>query len=132
MTSHEDRRPSQHSAPTLESGQAKSYKSPRRKLVCFFEKSRNKWKAKCRDAKTSVKRLSNRIRFLAKSKDRWKRRSTELEAELGTLKADLRARDKEIGYLKKKRLTITPSEVSQGIARCFVRSCLTTRILLAM
>jgi uncharacterized protein YlxW (UPF0749 family) len=101
MTSHADRRPSQHSAKTLESGQAKSYKSPPRKLVCFFEKSRGQWKAKCLEAKTSVKRLSNRVRFLAKSKDHWKNRVRELEADMAKLKAQVRASAKEIEDLKK-------------------------------
>jgi len=35
------------------------YKSPQRKLVRFFEKSRDQWKAKCQTAKFTVKRLQN-------------------------------------------------------------------------
>jgi hypothetical protein len=101
MTSHEDRKPAQHSAKTRESGQAKSYTSPPRKLVCFFAKSRDQWKAKCLEAKTSVKYLSNRIHFLAKSKDRWKHRVRALEADMAKLEAQVRARDKEIEDLKK-------------------------------
>jgi hypothetical protein len=38
-------------------------KSPRRKLVKFFEKSRNQWKAKSIDAKVVIKKLKNRIRY---------------------------------------------------------------------
>ena len=101
MTSHEDRKPAQHSAQTRESGQAKSYTSPPRKLMGFFEKSRDQWKAKCLEAKTNVKYLSNRIRFLAKSKDCWKHRVRELEADLAKLEAQVRARDNEIEALKK-------------------------------
>ena len=104
MTSHHDRKHSQHSAKTLESGKAKSYKSPQRKLVRFFEKSRGQWKAKCREAKTSVKRLSNRMRFLEKSKDRLQDRVRGLEADIAQLKAQVRARDKEIEGLKKNAL----------------------------
>ena len=101
MTSHHDRKHSQHSAKTLESGKAKSYKSPQRKLVRFFEKSRDQWKAKCLGAKTSVKRLSNRVRFLEKGKDRLKDRMRGLEADIAKLKVQVRARDKEIEGLKK-------------------------------
>ena len=108
MTSHHDRKHSQHSAKTLESGKAKSYKSPQRKLVRFFEKSRSQWKAKCQEAKTSVKRLSNRIRFLEKSKDRLKDRVRGLEADIAKLKAQVRVRDKEIEGLKKNVLRTQP------------------------
>ncbi|MBM3130865.1 MAG: hypothetical protein FJ009_19835 [Chloroflexi bacterium] len=51
----------------------KTYTSPQRKLLRFFEKSRNQWKTKCRDAKSKVKRLSERVRFLEESRDRWKK-----------------------------------------------------------
>ena len=63
------------------------YKSPQRKLVKFFEKSRDRWKAKCREAKIEVKRLKNRVWFLEKSKERLKNRVKELEAELARVKA---------------------------------------------
>jgi hypothetical protein len=68
--------------------QGKNYKSPQRKLVKFFEKSRNQWKAKCREAKQTIKQLKNRIRFLEKSKEEWKSRTKELEAELAQMKAN--------------------------------------------
>jgi len=96
MPSHEDRQPAQHSAQTRENGQAKSYTSPPRKLMCFFAKSRDQWKAKGLEAKTNVKYLRNRIRFVAKSKDRWKQRVRAREADLAKLEAQVRARDNEI------------------------------------
>ncbi len=65
---------------------AKQYKSPRRKLVKFFEKSRDQWKRKCSDAKAMVKRQNNRIRFLEASKEQWKTKALELEKELARLK----------------------------------------------
>ncbi len=52
----------------------KTYKSPQRKLLKFFEKCRNSWKAKCREAKRTIQRLKNRIRFLEQSKEPWKNR----------------------------------------------------------
>ncbi len=66
---------------------AKEYKSPRRKLVKFFEKSRDQWKAKCIDAKGTVKKLKHRIRYLEASKNAWKRRAIELEKELAQRQA---------------------------------------------
>jgi lipopolysaccharide export system protein LptC len=44
-------------APTNE----KLYTSPQRKLVKFFEQSRDRWKAKSRAAKTVLKRLGTRL-----------------------------------------------------------------------
>jgi len=78
-----------------------NYKSPQRKLVKFFEKSRNQWKGKCQEAKSRVKKLNNRIRFLEKSKDQWKRRVKEVEEELTAIKSMEQAREKELEALKK-------------------------------
>ncbi len=67
---------------------AKAYKSPKRKLVRFFEKSRDQWKLKCSDAKAMVKRQRNRIRFLEASKEQWKTKAIELEKELVRMKTE--------------------------------------------
>ena len=82
--------------------QEKTYKSPQRKLVKFFEKSRNGWKAKCREAKRSVKRLKNRIRFLQQSKGEWKNRAQNLEREIQRLNAEKESLAEELLALKKK------------------------------
>lgn len=63
------------------------YTSPPRKLLRFFLKSRDQWKAKCQRAKATVKRLENRVRFLEKSKAEWKSRARALEKENAHLKA---------------------------------------------
>jgi chromosome segregation ATPase len=65
----------------------KIYKSPKRKLLSFFEKSRDQWKSKCVQAKATVKRLNHRIRYLESSKAEWKNRAKELEKELARMKA---------------------------------------------
>jgi hypothetical protein len=65
----------------------KTYKSPRRKLVRFFEKSRDQWKAKCLEAKATTKGLKHRIRYLEHSKAEWKTKAKELEQELARMKA---------------------------------------------
>ena len=79
----------------------KTSKSPRRKLVKFFEKSRDQWKAKCRETKVLVKRLKNRVRFLEHSRDRWKAEATTLEAELRQVTAAYTASQQELAALKK-------------------------------
>jgi hypothetical protein len=71
----------------MNESEPKEYKSPRRKLVKFFEKSRNQWKAKSIDAKALVKKLKNRIRYLELSKEKWKNKAIELEKELTRIQA---------------------------------------------
>ena len=78
-----------------------AYKSPEKKLVKFFEMSRNKWKAKTREPKRGLKRLKNRVRFLEASRARWKHKAKGLEAELARLKAREHAPEAELEALKK-------------------------------
>ncbi len=66
---------------------AKTYKSPTRKLVRFFEKSRDQWKTKCLEAKASAKGFQHRIRYLEQSKMEWKTKAKELEKELARMKS---------------------------------------------
>ena len=80
----------------------KSYTSPRRKLVRFFEGSRDQWKAKCRDAKSTVKHLKNKVGFLKKSRARWKGRVRALEEELARLRAQEQVWRNEKEAFKKK------------------------------
>ena len=63
----------------------KLYKSPVRKLIRFFEESRDKWKARCLDAKYRIKLLTNKIRYLEKRKAELSKRVKELEMELEEL-----------------------------------------------
>ena len=83
-------------------GQDTHYKSPPRKLVLFFAKSRDAWKTQCLEAKTAVKRLKNTVRFLESSKEHWKSRVKALERELAQLQARERDREGEIALLKKR------------------------------
>ena len=53
-------------------GDSESYRSPVSKLLPFFRKSRNKWKAKCKAAKRENKSLKTRSAKMRESRDRWK------------------------------------------------------------
>lgn len=88
----------------------KTYKSPVRKLARFFEKSRNLWKAKYRQSKTTIKRLQNRVRFLDKRKEHWKSCVKELEAKLAQMEAQTQILKKELEALRKETAedTATP------------------------
>jgi chromosome segregation ATPase len=72
--------------------------SPLRKLVRFFMKSRNNWKAKHAEWKKECKKLANQTRAVEKSRDGWReraegaeKRARELEREMEDLKSDNRA-----------------------------------------
>ncbi len=80
----------------------KKYKSPKRILLRFFEKSRNKWKDKCKAAKYQIKLLRNKIRYLEKNKVVFKNRVKRLEAELQQTKDNEKRMADEIEQFKKK------------------------------
>jgi len=79
----------------------KTYKSPTSKLLKFFEKSRDAWKKKCREAKRTVKGLKNRIRTLEHSREHWKDRTQELEAEIERLHCQKDVLEECVETLKK-------------------------------
>ena len=62
--------------------QEKKYKSPLKKLVNFFEKSRDKWKEKYVEKSKELKRVTNRIYDLETRKEHWKKRALEAEKQL--------------------------------------------------
>lgn len=69
------------------------FKSPLRKLIRFFQRSRDGWKRKYQDSKRENKKLSNQVRAVEKSRAHWRelarqarRRSQEIERELAELK----------------------------------------------
>lgn len=81
---------------------SKTYKSPLRKLVHFFERSRDGWKAKSHAAKAKVKRLQNRVRFLERSKADLKSQVKVLEAEVVRLKAQEQTLEQTVEGLQKR------------------------------
>ena len=60
-------------------GDFESYRSPVSKLLPFFRKSRNKWKAKCKAAKRENKSLKTRLAKMKESRDRWKTKARDLK-----------------------------------------------------
>ena len=52
--------------------ESKTFKSPVMKLVRFFERSRDKWKAKHHKVKQELKLMSNQVRAVEKSRAHWK------------------------------------------------------------
>jgi hypothetical protein len=57
------------------------YRSPIRKLLRLFERSRDQWKEKCQQAKRENNSLKIRLAAMKESRDRWKAKAEELEEE---------------------------------------------------
>jgi len=59
-----------------------TYKSPVRKLVNFFEKSRDNWKEKYQLTKKQNKKLKNKVCTLKSSQQKWKSETLLLRKQL--------------------------------------------------
>ena len=68
----------------------KAYKSPQRKLVPFFARSRDQWKEKCRGAKASLKQLKKKVQRGDERQRRHQERLHALARAVGQLQAENR------------------------------------------
>jgi len=66
------------------------YKSPLRKLVRFFEKSRDKWKERALKSSEDIIRFKNRIKFLESSKAKVIAENRSLKEKLALIEKDLK------------------------------------------
>ncbi len=72
------------------------FKSPVRKLMVFFEKSRNGWKEKYRAARSQGKYWSNQARAVMRSRDAWREKAEASVRELEQLRQELAALQKTV------------------------------------
>ncbi|MBL0701851.1 MAG: hypothetical protein JJV91_00010 [Desulfosarcina sp.] len=79
----------------------KKYKSPKWKLIRFFESSRNKWKKKAKDAKYQIKLLRKKVKYLEQHKREHKERSNNLDLQIQQIKNKEKRMPAEIDRLKK-------------------------------
>jgi peptidoglycan hydrolase CwlO-like protein len=86
----------------MEAVQEKTYSSPQRKLVKFFERSRNRWKAKSHAAKTVLKRLGTRLRRVEQQKADYQQQVGVLQRQVVEWQAKQEATQRELEALKKK------------------------------
>ena len=77
------------------------YKSPKHKLLSFFEKSRDEWKIKTKEGKHKIQLLKNRVIFLEKSRGNWREEAKALKEKLNNRKLENDNLQKEIDKLKK-------------------------------
>ncbi len=92
----------------------KEYTSPVPKLARFFERIRDQWKAKCREAKRMLKCLKSRNRFLQKSRDQWRQKAKQLAQELAEAQATERQLREEVEKLKVGNGSTTAESESQA------------------
>ena len=82
------------------------FRSPLRKLVVFFQMSRDKWKVKCLDAKYELKLLKRRFVNLENNRDQWRQRYQETDEERLLLLEQRRELQAEVESLSKKGAVI--------------------------
>ena len=79
----------------------REYKSPVRKLIVFFEKSRDTWKEKCQEAKYNAKKLKNQVHYLKARKRELKEEVRLLETQLTQLRVREQRLSAELEAVKK-------------------------------
>lgn len=65
----------------------RKFRSPLRKLVAFFQTSRDKWKEKCQRTKYELKLLKRRFENMQLSRDQWQHDCRQAEAQCEQLQA---------------------------------------------
>jgi hypothetical protein len=67
----------------------KEYKSPDYKLLPFFRRSRDGWKAKAKRRHLRMRELMKRIAALEKSRQKWREKAATYQSRVETLKREL-------------------------------------------
>ena len=74
----------------------RTFKTPGSKLVRFFERSRDRWKIKAKDAKYQIKLLRKKIKYMEQNKKEYKKtivnqaqQIAQMQAEIERLKKNL-------------------------------------------
>jgi chromosome segregation ATPase len=86
----------------MEPGNEKTYSSPQRKLVKFFERSRDRWKAKSQAAKRVLKGVGTRLGRLERSNAAYRDQLVALHTEVAEWQAKHAQTARELEELKKK------------------------------
>jgi chromosome segregation ATPase len=81
----------------------KEYKSRASALKWFFEQSRDRWKNKYMELKTTVKGYKNRIADLTKSRDHWRLKAEQIGEQLSSLEAENTGLAAQLAGLEEKK-----------------------------
>lgn len=71
---------------TTTTSESSEYSSPVKKLAVFFEKARDRWKAKYMAKRNQAILLANQVRAVEKSREHWKSVAQEAKRELIEMK----------------------------------------------
>ena len=80
---------------SLTENETRVFRSPQRKLVRFFQRSRDKWKQKCLEAKQRIKLLANQVRAVEKSREQWRAQAEAANQRLQELEQQLAEQKRE-------------------------------------
>ncbi len=69
--------------------QLAQYSSPVRKLLPFFQQSRDRWKAKYKELQMTCKLLRNQTRAVEKSRQSWRERAEAAERRVAEMRQEL-------------------------------------------
>ena len=86
----------------MEPTNEKLYTSPQRKLVKFFEHSRDRWKAKSRAAKTVLKRVGTRLGRVERRNAAYQEQLAALQTQVTEWQAKHEETVRELEEWKKK------------------------------
>lgn len=73
----------------IEEGNGASAEKPVRKLMQFFESSRDMWKAKYSKLRKQYRLADNKVRAVTKSRERWKQMAEQAQYEARRLREEL-------------------------------------------
>lgn len=74
----------------------REFKSPTRKLLKFFKKSRDQWKAKQQHLKALCKKEQNQVRAVEKSRETWRAKAQAAQRQIECLAAEVSALKKKL------------------------------------
>ena len=65
------------------------WKTPLKKLARFFERSRDRWKAKYVAKREQYKRMGNQVRAVEKSRVKWRQTAEHAQKQIRELESEL-------------------------------------------
>ena len=84
-----------HGGDPVSKSDSLTFRSPISKLLRFFYGSRNKWKAKCKEAKRENRSLKYRLAVMTESRNRWKAEVRQIRESFQTEMTPAEARTKK-------------------------------------
>jgi chromosome segregation ATPase len=88
---------------TSADSQTSEFKSRPGALAWSFRKSRDRWKAKCKQLKADVKRHTNRVADVTKSREHWRAQAQAAREQLRVREAEVAALRQHIAEIEAKK-----------------------------